>query len=484
MPATNYKQMTIPMEDHKTTPTVAPFAPPGVMIFNCGLPAFQQTGEAYEAFREFNSQKKDKSGAKRKMLVFPCKVADNMGLQPVFCPICGAFLKKNGTTQIDVLHIPFGTSRTVLRADRQQYQCTNPECRHKVSEEIPFKIDAHKVTQQLENLIKDLLGMSTITLKDIATITKTDKGIIKDIDKKRLLEQYTEQGEDGKRKMKPQTVYSPFIGIDEFLLHKGHQYATIIIDLTTGHVLQVARGKKKDVVYKFMDWVGKDWMKHVKAVACDMNTDYCEAFQERYPDIKVVFDYFHIIKNFNEKVVSEVRKDEYRRLIAEGRVDEAKHLKGAKYILMSSRESLEAHDALMGQVIKPGSQLFDIPEVKVKKALTEIYDKLISENKLFLTIDMIKEELKEAFTTTDADVMKKMIGHIIAVCYATGNSHFKWFGNMLKNHRSGILTHAESHLSSGKVEGTNRLIKTIRWQAYGFKDDEYFFLKIMDASRR
>ena len=34
------------------------------------------------------------------------------------------------------------------------------------------------------------------------------------------------------------------------------------------------------------------------------------------------------------------------------------------------------------------------------------------------------------------------------------------------------------------VAGVNNLIKTVRRQAYGYRDDDYFFLKIMDASRR
>ncbi|HZJ88074.1 MAG TPA: transposase, partial [Sphaerochaeta sp.] len=33
-------------------------------------------------------------------------------------------------------------------------------------------------------------------------------------------------------------------------------------------------------------------------------------------------------------------------------------------------------------------------------------------------------------------------------------------------------------------EGTNNLIKTIRRQAYGFRDTEYFFLKIKEATSR
>ena len=41
-------------------------------------------------------------------------------------------------------------------------------------------------------------------------------------------------------------------GIDEFKLHNGHRYATHIIDMETGHILWIAGGKKKQVVYDFI----------------------------------------------------------------------------------------------------------------------------------------------------------------------------------------------------------------------------------------
>ncbi|GHV98062.1 hypothetical protein lacNasYZ03_18200 [Lactobacillus nasalidis] len=50
-------------------------------------------------------------------------------------------------------------------------------------------------------------------------------------------------------------------------------------------------------------------MSKVEAVACDMNSDFEEAFKGRYPKLDIVYDRFHIIKNFNDKVVSEIRKD-------------------------------------------------------------------------------------------------------------------------------------------------------------------------------
>ena len=93
-----------------------------------------------------------------------------------------------------------------------------------------------------------------------------------------------------------------------------------------------------------MDHVGDDWMKHVEAVACDMNADFASAFKERYPHINIVYDRFHIVKNFNEKVIDPVRKDEYKRLILEGRDKEAADLKREKYILASNRDTLEKKD--------------------------------------------------------------------------------------------------------------------------------------------
>ena len=46
------------------------------------------------------------------------------------------------------------------------------------------------------------------------------------------------------------------------------------------------------------------------------------------------------------------------------------------------------------------------------------------------------------------------------------------------------MAHASLTIVSGKIEGINDKIKVIRNQAYGNPDAEYFFLKVMDASRR
>lgn len=91
-------------------------------------------------------------------------------------------------------------------------------------------------------------------MKDVSIITGIGKNVVKAIDKKRLEKLYTINGE-GKELTRP-TESAKHLGIDEFLLHNGHKYATIIMNLDTGHILYLTHGKKKQVVYDFIEWIG------------------------------------------------------------------------------------------------------------------------------------------------------------------------------------------------------------------------------------
>ena len=217
-----------------------------------------------------------------------------------------------------------------------------------------------------------------------------------------------------------------------------------------------------------------------------MNSDFEEAFLEKCPHMKVVYDHFHIVKNFNDKVISEVRKDEQRRLIEEGDIAAADALKGSKYILTSKRETLSAkdQDAEEGKIISRGSELFKKQEVKQKGEQYHRYMELISQNRLLMDLDWVKTNLDQAYLKHTSAEMKLYIEEIINYCVGTENKHFIWIAKLLQNHIDGIISHAEYPLSNGKVEGINQKIKTIRRQSYGLPDDEYFFLKRFDASRQ
>jgi transposase len=52
------------------------------------------------------------------------------------------------------------------------------------------------------------------------------------------------------------------------------------------------------------------------------------------------------------------------------------------------------------------------------------------------------------------------------------------FANTLAFRRRGILAYYDCPITTATLEGTNNKIKTMQRQAYGFRDHEFFKLKI------
>ncbi|MFH5835224.1 ISL3 family transposase [Proteiniclasticum sp. C24MP] len=396
------------------------------------------------------------------------------------CQECGGVMHIHNTFSCNLWHLNFGQNYSFLEFEKKQFLC--PACKTTKIQQVPFQAQGHRITAELLQYTRDLLAAGSYTLKQVAEITGLGKNTVKTIDLKRLKDKYTI---DGTTLIKPERQ-ARCLSIDEFKLHNGHRYATHIIDLQTGHILWIAHGKRKQVVFDFIDHVGLEWMNGVEAVASDMNSDFQEAFEEKCPHIQPVFDHFHIIKNFNDKVVSEVRKDEQRRLEEDGRSKDAESLKKTRYILMSSRETLKRKDreAADGKVLSKSGLLFQKPEVIRKPGSEEKYDQLIRENKLLFTLDIIKEMLSEAYKAPREPEMASLIIEIMEICYASENKHLQWFGRLMDRHFEGIIAFATYRISNGPIEGINNKIKTLRRQGYGYPDDEYFFLKLFDISRK
>ena len=351
-------------------------------------------------------------------------------------------------------HIPLGLEHTKIKVSYARFRCLNTDCKFNTrSQSIPFKANGYRITKALKECTERLLS-DGCTLKQVAEITGLDKMTVKSIHKELLLSKFTI---DGKTLIKPE---------------RQARY--------------LAHGKKKAVVYEFMDHVGDEWMSKVEAVACDMNSDFEEAFKERYPKLDIVYDRFHIIKNFNDKVVSEIRKDEQKRLAEEGTPEAAKLLKNSRYILMSKRSTLvqKDGDARQGKLVSVFGEIFNKPEIRAHGDNESWYDDLLEENRLFFTIDIVKDLLDQAYSSNDEVEMCVKLEYIIDICIETENSHFKWFARLLQRHLSGIYSFAKYRISTGKLEGINNKIKTERRKGYGYPDDEYFFLRLMELSRK
>ena len=153
--------------------------------------------------------------------------------------------------------------------------------------------------------------------------------------------------------------------------------------------------------------------------------------------------------------------------------------------IMSKRVTLQAKDkdALNGRIIHKGSQLFGTENIVRKTGYEAKYDELLQQNSLLFTLDLIKEKLADAYKTADEALMAEKVIDIMDMCQASKNSHLMWFGKLLDSHFEGIIAHAAYKISSGKIEGINQKIKTLRRHGYGYPDDEYFFLKLFDMIR-
>lgn len=79
-----------------------------------------------------------------------------------------------------------------------------------------------------------------------------------------------------------------------------------MLDLKTGAVIFVGDGKSADALVPFWRRLKYARVK-IKAVAIDMSPAYIAAVLENLPEATVVFDHFHVIKLYNNKL-SELRR--------------------------------------------------------------------------------------------------------------------------------------------------------------------------------
>lgn len=438
--------------------------PEGVLVIAAGLTGFQQTGGHWEVVDD----------------EYPTAVFEGeMVARPEdrICPHCGAPMRIHSHPITSVTHVSGGCMHQRIDVRRTRMYC--PVCCETTMRELPFVSADHRITLHEEQWTEQLLQMG-LTLKETAALAGLHPHTVKSIDMARLQALYTE---DGKLKKPDEPALT--LLVDEFKLANGPEYATMILDGDTGKALWLQKGKTKKVIYDFMEFVGEEFMLGVQAVASDMNASYGNAFREWYPHIDVVYDLFHIVKNYNEMVLDATRKKEQERLMREGRVEEARSISGAKFILLSHPETLEKKDAKAGQIRRKGSKLFCSDDKICTGDRVEKLEKILSENTALFTAYYIREDLVNAYRTAQSgQEMAAAMIDIICLCRETGSRHFERFANLLEKHLDGIITYPVHHISTGRIEGMNRKIKTIRREAYGLPDDDYFFLKVMDASRR
>ena len=110
----------------------------------------------------------------------------------------------------------------------------------------------------------------------------------------------------------------------------------MVLDLDSGAVVFVGDGKGADALKPFWKRLRPSGAK-IEAVAMDMSAAYRGAVSAHLPEAVIVFDHFHVIKLFNDKL-SDLRRSLYHRAEA----DQKKVLKGTRWLLLKNPENLDA----------------------------------------------------------------------------------------------------------------------------------------------
>jgi len=286
-----------------------------------------------------------------------------------------------------------------------------------------------------------LMLCKSMTLKDVAEFLEVGWDTIKDIKKRYLSKKFS----------KPRLKSLKYIAIDEISVRKNHKYVTVVMDLVSGAVVYVGDGKEADALKPFWKRLRHSGAK-IEGVAIDMSPAYISAVTENLPNAPIIFDHFHIVKLMNEKL-SKIRRTLHHELSKAGEKDV---LKGSRWILLKNPENLNPDKG---------------EDQRLKEAL-EL-------NEPLATAYYMKEDLRQIWIQPDKNKAGKVLDDWISRAEASGVGQLKKMGKMLSTHRNRILAYYDHPISTGPLEGVNNKIKTMKRQAYGFRDMEFLKLRIM-----
>lgn len=353
------------------------------------------------------------------------------------CAACGsAKIVLRGHQDRLFRHVPIGTKQVWIQFPVPRVECR--DCGKVRQVKVSFADPRRRYTR---GFVRYVLELSPhMTIKHVARHLGASWDTIKEIQKTHLERHYA----------RPPLKHLRKIAIDEISTRKGHVYLTVVLDLESGAVVFVGDGKGADALLPFWKRLRASHAR-VQAVAIDMSPAYIQAVQKHLPDADLVFDRFHLVKLLNDKL-SQLRRDLYRE--AQGQLQKDV-LKGTRWLLLKHPQNLdESRDE----------------KVRLEEALHL--------NASLAAAYYLKEDLRQLWEQPHKTAAKKFVNSWYERAMSSGIRAMQQFARTLAGGLLGILNWFRHHISTGPLEGTNNKIKTMKRQAYGFRDQEFFKLKI------
>lgn len=242
--------------------------------------------------------------------------------------------------------------------------------------------------------------------------------------------------------------------MDEFALYKGHRYASVVLDADTRRVLWIGEGRSRAAVRPFFESLGRDGCARIQAVAMDMNTAFDLEVRQQCPNARIVYDLFHVVAKYGREVISRVR------------VDAANQLR---------------HDRPARRIVKRSHWLLLRNRAGLQPAERIRLDDVLQANQPLLTVYVMAEQLKGLWNVGCPWQWRRSWRDWLAQASESQIPALKLFAKRLQPYWRGILSRVRWPMHTGQLEGINNKIKLIKRQAFGYRDAQYFFLKIKAA---
>lgn len=354
----------------------------------------------------------------------------------ICCRHCGNIgISLDGSRIRDILCVPFGLRKTLLRVRIRRYRC--PKCGHVWQESVPFVTGnrhySHRFAQYAAVLLK------TCTIKSVATLLSVSWDTVKRIHKEYLRRRYTPVSLKGVRN----------IGIDEFSIRRGVEFRTIVVDIDTGRIIHVGRGRGGDALLPFWERVRRHGVM-IRYVATDLSPAFVASVLENAPQATLVFDHFHVVRLMND-ALDDIRRTLYRH---ERSVMRRRVLLGTRYLLLRNAE--------------------DVLDGKHRTRL----DNALAMNEPLSKAYYMKESMRQIWMQPTKDNAEKELYAWVEQARQSNVPRLARMAATIMAHRTGILAWYDCHFSTAIVEGINNKIKVLKRNAYGFRDDDYFKLRL------
>lgn len=359
----------------------------------------------------------------------------------IHCQHCGSRCQQiHETTIRRVRDLPLFEYRVVLHVPRRRVWCDR--CGGPRLERLDWLGRYQRVTERFAKACETLLRSANV--KAVAAFYDLGWHTVKAIDKMRLQASLRE----------PDWPKIRYLAMDEFALHKGHRYATVVVDPIGRQVLWIGQGRSRQTARAFFQQLPAGVAERIEAVAIDMTTAYELEIKAHCPKAEIVYDLFHVVAKYGREVIDRVRVDQANQL---------RHDKPARSILKSSRWLL----------LRNRRSLDERQSVHLKE--------LLAVNQPLLCVYVLRDELKRLWFYRKPAWAQKAWQQWIEQAQQSGIAALQQFAGRLQSYWPGIVSRCRHTLNTSVVEGINNTIKVIKRRAYGYRDENYFFLKIRAA---